>query len=413
MPVDRNVTIGLYTDSYVPVVDGVATCVRNYAKWLNAEHCTAYVAAPEVPDFVDTDPFPVIRFLSVPVKPHPPHRFGIPALDSAFRPMEIGHKPKLVHTHSPFSAGGAALRLARKLDIPIVASFHSKLYDDFLQVTGSEFLAARVVDYVVGFYNKADYVWTVNKSTAATLAEYGYKGEVEVVENGTDYDGNIDRAAACAAVNQKYGTQPGQKLMLYVGQIVLQKNLVRVINAARDYAKRGLDFKLLLVGEGYAMEELVALARKDGVSDRVIFAGPVYDREALKQIYARADLFVFPSLYDTAGLVTREAAALSVPSIIVAGSNAAEGLTDGVNAYLCEDTDKSVADAMERALGNDEARAVAGRGAKIALAKPWEAIVDKVYEKYTRIISTYHKGTRRIYYFQKPEKSSSNGKGDT
>ena len=401
MSVDRDITIGLYTDSYIPVVDGVATCVKNYAKWLNAKHCSAYVAAPEVPDYEDSDPFPVIRFFSIPIKPHPPHRFGIPAIDAAFRPMEIEHKPNLVHTHSPFSAGGAALRLAKKLDIPMVASFHSKLYDDFLQATGSEFIAARVVDYVVSFYNKADYVWTVNNSTAKTLAEYGYKGEVEVVVNGTDYDATIDREAACSEINEKYGIRPGQKVMLYVGQIVLQKNLVRIINAAAEYAKRGNDFRMLIVGEGYARQELADLVKERGLKGRVTFTGPVYDRDQLKKFYARADLFVFPSIYDNAALVIREAAALYVPSVVVAGSNIAEGLTDGVNAFLCENTDESVVNAMERALADDEKRALVGKGAKVALARSWESIVDDVYEKYTDIINNYQKRKRRSVYYAK------------
>ncbi|MGI6151087.1 MAG: glycosyltransferase [Christensenellales bacterium] len=412
MSVDRDITIGLYTDSYIPVVDGVATCVRNYARWLNAKHCAAYVAAPEVPNYEDDDPFPVIRFFSIPIKPHPPHRFGIPALDTAFRPMEIEHKPCLVHTHSPFSAGGAALRLAKKLDIPLVASFHSKLYDDFLQATGSEFIAARVVDYVVSFYNKADYVWTVNRSTAKTLAEYGYKGEVEVVVNGTDYDDSIDRAAACREIDERYGIRPGQKVMLFVGQIVLQKNLVRVINAAWEYANRGHDFRLFLVGEGYARDELTALVKERGLKDRVTFTGPIYDRDELKKFYARADLFVFPSIYDNAALVIREAAALCVPSIMVAGSNIAEGLTDGVNAYLCEDTDESVADAMERALGDDEKRACIGKGAKVALARSWESIVEEVYEKYLGIINSYQKKKRRSIYVTRAPGGLIHGKGN-
>jgi len=401
MPFDRDITIGLYTDSYIPVVDGVATCVRNYAKWLNEKHCTAYVAAPEVPDYEDTDPFPVIRFFSIPIKPHPPHRFGIPALDTAFRPMEIEHRPALVHTHSPFSAGGAALRLAKKLDIPLVATFHSKLYDDFLQATGSEFIASKVVDYVVSFYNKADIVWTVNNSTAKTLAEYGYKGDVEVVVNGTDYDAAIDRPAACREIDERFGIRPGQKVMLYVGQIVLQKNLPRIIQAARLYARRGHDFRLLIVGEGYAREELTALVRELGLKDRITFVGPVYDRDELKKFYARADLFVFPSIYDNAALVIREAAALYVPSVVVAGSNIAEGLTDGVNAYLCDNTDESVADAMERALADDEKRALVGKGAKIALARSWESIVDDVYDRYVDIIGSYQKKKRRSAYYLK------------
>lgn len=403
MPKDQDITIGLYSDTYMPVVDGVATCVRNYAKWLNEKHCTAYVAAPEVPDFEDTDPFPVIRFFSIPVKPHPPHRFGIPVIDTAFRPMEIEHRPDLVHSHSPFSAGGAALRLARKLDIPLVATFHSKLYDDFLQATGSEFIARKVVDYVVSYYNKADSVWTVNNSTAKTLMEYGYKGDIEVIPNGTDFDATIDRPAACREINERYGINPDQKVLLYVGQIVLQKNLPRIIRAAKLYADRGNDFRMLVVGEGYAREELDELVRELGMTGRITFVGPVYDREQLKKFYARADLFVFPSIYDNAALVIREAATLYVPSVVVAGSNIAEGLTDEVNAYLCEDTDESVANAIERALSDDEKRALVGKGAKVALARSWESIVEDVYDRYVDIIQNYQKRRRRsVYYVKAP-----------
>lgn len=68
--------IGEYTDSYIPVVDGVATCVRNYAKWLNENHCEAYVVAPEIPGFEEVDPFKVYRFKGIPLTNHKPYRAG-------------------------------------------------------------------------------------------------------------------------------------------------------------------------------------------------------------------------------------------------------------------------------------------------------------------------------------------------
>ena len=387
----KDITVGLYSDSYIPVVDGVATCVRNTAYWLSQKHCKAYVAVPSVVDYTDTDPFPVIRFLSVPIKPHPPHRFGIPFLDSSMHSIERRMNPTIVHAHSPFSAGSAAYRLSKKLDIPMVATFHSKFRDDFLQATGSEFIASRVVDYVVSFFKKADVVWTVNSKTAETLFEYGYKGPVEIMQNGTDYDGNVDYATAQKAVNQRFSISPDLPVMLFVGQIVYQKNLDKIVEAVALYKKTGKPFRMLIVGEGYAKEALMEKATRLGLNDCLTFTGPIYDRELLKQMYARADLFVFPSVYDNASLVIREAAALYVPSVLVAGSNTAEGLTDNVNAFLCTDTVEGIASAMERALNDDQLRKAVGQGAKQALGLTWEAISDTIFEKYCSIIENYKK----------------------
>jgi len=323
-------------------------------------------------------------------------------------------QPALVHAHSPFSAGNAAYRLAKKLDIPLVATFHSKFYDDFLQATGSKFIASKVVDYVVSFFNKADAVWTVNSKTAETLFQYGYKGKVEIMPNGTDYDGNIDFNDARAAVNQRFAIAPGEKVMLFVGQIVYQKNLAKIIEAAAAYRAAGHHFRMLIVGEGYAKNELTAKSAELGLADCVTFTGAIYDRDLLKQIYARADLFVFPSVYDNASLVIREAAAMYVPSVLVDGSNTAEGLTDSVDAYLCADSVEGIADAITRAFADDELRRKVGQGAKQSLGLTWQAVTNTVYEKYLEVLDGYSpRGKRRYKLSGYSLKSNSIIKKDT
>lgn len=122
-----------------------------------------------------------------------------------------------------------------------------------------------------------------------------------------------DPAGACARVNEKYGLGADEKVMLFVGQQVLQKNLVKLLEAAALYRDSGAKFRLLMVGEGYASEQLKALARERGIDGQVIFTGVILDREELRDIYTRAQLFTFPSLYDNAPLVLREAAAVGCP----------------------------------------------------------------------------------------------------
>lgn len=381
--------IGEYTDSYIPVVDGVATCVRNYAKWLNENHCEAYVVAPEIPGFEEVDPFKVYRFKGIPLTNHKPYRAGLPVLDFGYLKEGSELRPSLVHAHSPFGSGQEALRQSRKYGIPLVATFHSKFYDDFLQYTGSEFIARKAVGFVIKFFKQADSVWTVSNSTAQTLREYGYDGDICIFENGTEYTPASDPAGACARVNEKYGLGADEKVMLFVGQQVLQKNLVKLLEAAALYRDSGAKFRLLMVGEGYASEQLKALARERGIDGQVIFTGVILDREELRDIYTRAQLFTFPSLYDNAPLVLREAAAVGCPPVLVEGSNAAESVREGDNGFLCQDDPRSIADAMARAFADDERRLQVGRRAQATLARPWEEIVGGIYDKYCEIIEEF------------------------
>ena len=87
----------------------------------------------------------------------------------------------IVHAHSPFTAGSEALRLAVQRKVPLVATFHSKYYDDFLKATKSEKLARLGVKFVVAYYNRCDEVWTVGQGTADVLHEYGYEKEIIVI----------------------------------------------------------------------------------------------------------------------------------------------------------------------------------------------------------------------------------------
>ena len=390
MKTNPHICIGEYIDSYFPAVDGVIVSVQNYARWLNEDHCECYVATTDAPkDYKDTDPFRVIRYHSMPIPNRPPYRFGVPLLDWGYIAEQHQMYPNLVHAHSPFLAGREALRIAKMRNIPLVASFHSKYYDDILQVTNSKFLSETAIKLIVDFYNEADYVWTVNKGTAATLREYGYKRELELMPNGTDFFMPLDIDTAIAQVNKRFGFSPEEKIILFVGQHIYQKNPVMLLEAAAMYRQQGGEFKLLMVGEGYAMNELVRMTEVLGLSDVVIFAGLERDREKLSACYLRADVFAFPSIYDNAPLVIREAAMAKCPSIMIAGTNASENCVDNENAFLCENSPESLCDAFIRAFADDENRKRVGLRASETIAQPWREIIDIVFERYQSILEEY------------------------
>ena len=110
----------------------------------------------------------------------------------------------------------------------------------------------------------------------------------------------------------------------------------------------------------------------------------------MMSLYERADLMVFPSLYDNAPMVVREAAVMGTPSLLIEGSCSAEGVTHGQNGYLCQNSPQAIALAIEDALKTAEA---VGREARKTIPIPWSELIVAVEARYKALIETKRKGT--------------------
>ncbi len=384
-------TIGQFNDSYLPVTDGVVTVVRNYAYWLNERYGKCIVYAPNAKSFINPEPFDVQSYVSMPLLHRKPYRLGLPVLDGKYRKQVDSMAFDLVHAHSPVTAGSEALRIARKRKIPLVSTFHSKFYDDFLQYTGSAGLAQIGVDIVMKFFEKCDSVWTVSESTVDTMRSYGYKGPVTVIPNGTDLELPEDLEQACRQAEALCGLLPGQPMFLFVGQHIWQKNIRLILEAVDQLRHQTPLFKMVFVGRGYAEPEMRSFIEHHQLQDHVLLLGPEQDRAVLTNLYYRATAFVFPSLYDNAPLVVREAAALHTPSLLLRSSNASQNIVDGENGFLCENSPEGLRQAMLFCLEHPDLAAQAGEKASQTLAQTWSRIIDMVYEEYLKILYAYAK----------------------
>ena len=371
-----------FADSFIPIMDGVGNVVYQYAMNMGQKGHEVYVVSPQT----DTGyrggfPFEMVDYIGVPLPRMKRYKVGAPALDPHCLNRLRAIQGDIVHVHSPFVAGTAGIQYGQKRKLPIVGTFHSKYYDDFLQVTGMELLAELGVKHVVNFYEKCTEVWAVSASSADTLRGYGYEGPIRVMPNGTDI--HEVSARAIAGAKARYGLDGASPLLLYVGQINWKKNLRCVLEAC---ARLKSPFRLLLAGQGPHEKEVWQLAKSLGIEHRVRFTGHICDADALNALYALSDLFLFPSLYDTSGRVTREAAAQRTPSVVVRGSSAAEGMTDGENGFLCEDDPGNLAGVIEKALSDPELLARVGERAFQTLPIPWSRLVDDVLKAYEELL---------------------------
>jgi len=376
-------------DSFTPIMDGVTVAVRNCAYWLNLTFRPTCVVTPRIPAYTDSEPFEVIRFLSIPTVIRQPYRIGLPQLDFAFRRNVVRRGFCLLHAHSPFAAGQAALKIARATGIPIVATFHSKFRENLCRVLPAKRMVEHQIRHIVNFFQSVDRVWIPQESVAETLREYGYKGPYEIVENGTD----ILPPPLIAPYRERGGSYLGLSddvhVGLYVGQLVFEKNLVFLVRSVREVADRIGNFRLVLVGRGYAKHRLRQLVKQLRLRDHVIFHDVVYDRELLMSLYARADLFLFPSFYDNAPLVIRESAAFETPSLMIHGSTAASVIRDRENGFLTSNDPKAFAGRTVALLKNPTLIERAGLGARRTLCRSWKNVAEEIQVRYLDILSKW------------------------
>ena len=381
VPAEGPLRIVLFTDRFFPSVDGVVHTVHAYAKELTAAGHEVCVVCPKETDAVDDRyGYQVLRTPSVRLKIFKtaiPLPTVSPWIVRYFRRQHFD----VLHAHSPFAEGDLAFEIGRRLRIPVVATFHSKYYDDALNVTHSKFIAKMMMNRVVDFYSKADEVWTCSEGTAETMRSYGYHGELRVMENGADPAPVVAPEELIRQAREAFHVPEGKRVLLFVGQQIWQKNLRLVLDVSRRLMDRRDDCVTVVVGTGYNSDDIRKYAEKLGLGDHIRFTGNVSDRDLLFGLYRLSDIFFFPSLYDNAPLVVREAALAGLPSLLVEGSNAAEVVQDGVNGYTAPEDPDAMTRKVLQILDSPELRQV-GQKAKETIPIGWDVIVEKVVDAY-------------------------------
>lgn len=376
-------TVGLFNDSFPPVMDGVALAVQNYAHWIHNKNIPVCVVTPDCPDFKE-QAYPVYRYTSMSLFVRKPYRLGLPVLDFKIKNQLEKANFGVIHAHCPFSSGTLGYGIAKHLNIPFVATFHSKYKDDFERAVHNKQLANQMVKIVMNFFEKADEVWIPQASVEETIRQYGFKGKVEVVDNGNDFASDKPVLPVKNTAREKFGISSEKLVLLFVGQHIWEKNTRLILETLANLKE--IDFKMFFVGTGYAVEELKTLTKELDLKEKVSFEGLVYDREKLKEYYSAADLFLFPSLYDNAPLVVREAAALHTPSVMVKGSTAASIITNDYNGFLIENSIASFSEKIRELSQNRGKIQSVGETASKTIARSWENVIDEVLDRYLHLI---------------------------
>jgi len=387
---NKKYKIGLFVDGFFPTIDGVIVGINSISKIIN-EHVdlTVFTAAPAKGEYDDSNlPYKVVRCRSkkIPFVKKIDYDMPVPKSDKDFCKAVAESDLDLVHIRSPFAVGKMGLRYAKKRGIPAVITLHSQYKQDFYKATRSKLLTAMLMRGVRKTFNGCDECWSVNESSKQVIRDYGIKHEPICMENGTDMLPIAEKAAAINWVNTEYNVAPDQKVILYVGRLVKVKNIFFMADVLRELKKTDLNFKMIFVGDGAERTDLEKLIQKHELTDNVVFTGSLKDRETIAKFYARADLFMFPSFYDTDGVVKKEAACQKTPIICVEGSIVANSVEDGHNAYIGANNPSDFAAKIASALADQKKHAQICETAHKELYITWDQTAKNTVERYKILI---------------------------
>jgi len=384
-------TIVYFCDTYYPIIDGVIKVLDNYAT-LMSKHFNIVVVVPKHKNkvIVPNKNYLVIGVSGMFFK-FVNYDLAFPELDKYLKRTLKKLRIDLIHSHSPFNMGSFAAKMAKKRNVPLVMTMHSRYKMDFSKYTKNEAILKALISGIVKVFNKSTEVWTMHEGVANELKSYGYKGNINYVPNATDFKIPDNKQELREKINQKYNLTESDNVFLFVGRLVNQKNIQFIADALDLLNKKNLNFKMFFVGDGPDELELKEHIKELNLEDKVILTGKITDKNDLYAYYERSDLFLFPSLYDTSSLVQIEAAAFNTPGVFIEGSVTSSGIIGEHNGFLSENNIDSFANKVFEVINNKEKLKYVAETANKELFITWEELAKKIKARYEYLIENNNK----------------------
>ncbi len=330
--------IALFTNTYLPALNGVANCTHFYRRGLQECGHEVYVCAPEpvADDPFEDDPF-VIRYPAVRMPGEVDYTFALP-LPFAIRTFAMlsNLEVDVVHTQHPLWVGKWGQTYAHRKEFPVVSTAHTH-YEIFADrmLLPEEWVAPLVTRQVVKYYNRCQVITTPVQWMIDRLREDGVTAAIETVPNPVDLSGlaNADRAST----RRRLGIGDEEVVLGYLGRLSEEKRLAMVVRAAKLLADELENVRLLIVGDGPAAHEIKREAHVSGMDSRAIFTGAV-PHESVRDYHAAMDLFLTASGSETQPLAYTEAMHVGTPVVALATPGARDMIRHEENGLLVDPT---------------------------------------------------------------------------
>ncbi len=311
--------IAIYTDSYLPAVDGVVTSILNFKKEFEQRGHKVYIFASgdrKAKKLYGNNKVFITQ--GVPFKPYPQYKVAIFPYPSIVKLSRL--KVDIVHAQTPFTMGLAALLLSKVSNKPLVASYHTMINNKTIVENYypknkhlKKLTSRSVKEYTKFYYNKCDEIIAPSQVIQRFLKTSGVdQRRISIVPNSVDLE-RFNTKVKGGSIRHSLGIKDREKMVLFVGRTSKEKRIETIIYSARYLSKSRNDIKFVICGDGPASDHYRKMASRLNLKN-VIFTGFVKGKE-LARYYAASDAFCMPSTFETQGLVAIEAMASGKPVI--------------------------------------------------------------------------------------------------
>jgi glycosyltransferase involved in cell wall biosynthesis len=369
--------VALFTETFLPKIDGIVTVLILLMDHLIKRDIEFMVVAPKIGDKPqDYRGNKVVNVPSVTLPFYPELKFGPPTLRTYHEVKQF--KPDIAHFIHPTMVGTGGMLMAKRLNIPTLASFHLDLAN-FVHHMGFGFLEPVIWWYTRQNFNAADYSLAPSRLAQQNMLKHGVRN-VGLWRRGVNAEQFNPRWQSAEMRARLSDGHPDDTIMLYVGRLSNEKQIDKIKNVLRHVPGT----RLAIVGDGPARDDLQA--HFAGTPAR--FMGYLRGEE-LWSAFASADVFIFPSAMETFGLVLIEAMASGLPVITSRVGGVDDMVQPGVNGYVFNVGDtRGMIDGVRAVMSDRNKRAVMGRNARLfAETQSWPAMMDELVTCYDDLIS--------------------------
>jgi 1,2-diacylglycerol 3-alpha-glucosyltransferase len=350
--------IGFVADTYKPYTSGVTHYIALNKQALEAMGQQVSVFAFGNPSY---DPGELNVFPSSGLTLPNGYSFGLrfsPSAEKAMQQMDI------LHSNHPFVSGAAALKIARRGNIPIVFTNHTR-YDLYMRAylpfipprLGRAYLKSVLPRY----FQAVDRAIAPSAGLAKVLRGLNVKTPLEVIPNGVDLRPfqSGDRAQGRARLDAR----SEELLLVFVGRLTKEKNVRFLVQSFAQVAAECPNARLVLVGGGNQQFNLLRLARQAGIAERIHITGALPYAD-IPDLLAAGDVFVTASVSEVHPLTVIEALAAGMPVVGIHSPGVSDTIRSGVNGLLAENNLESFSACLKQLALSPETRAAMSQGAR-------------------------------------------------
>ena len=376
--------IALFSGNYNYVRDGANQALNRLVEYLLRQGAAVRIYSPTVdePDFEPTGK--VVDIPALPLPGRAEYRAPLMLPGRAKRDLKR-FNPNIFHVASPEILGHRAITLARRWDIPVVASVHTR-FETYPRYYGLTFLEPLTVAILRRFYRRCDAIFAPSESMAQLLREQRMSYDVGIWTRGIDRD-IFDPGRRDLAWRRQLGIGDDDAVIGFVGRLVMEKGLDVFSDTIDALQERGVAHKVLVIGEGPAREWFEKRLPQG------VFVG--FQRgEDLGRAVASMDMLFNPSVTETFGNVTLEAMAAGLPVVAARATGSQNLVEEGVTGRLVRPgAIQQFADALQLYCEDAEARAAAGAaGCQASARYGWDAVNQALVNGYLRVIRQHNSG---------------------